>query len=311
MNALLFRIIRQFTLSVGDDNLEGRAWYVVPGRGGPNAVLKIIIPPTKLRGYVLTVARHFQTSVISHEVAILGRLKRSLPPTLCESIPRVVDHGRCEGTEYFAVPFYVSRDRWRVTRRLARERRSRWLLHWLTELARNSLQNALSKQSLEAEYADSISRNLGDPTISDNVKRRIQDSYDLVCRNAGRIPTVCCHGDVWVGNIIWRPRSKGAVVLDWGAARWPGLPCVDLCRFILARYGPGKRFDDAVAAYARAIGLDPAFVPALYDLYKVFVKAEFDEAYATQPHLKVNPFSSENALPSLLPAGCETAVEGP
>lgn len=46
----------------------------------------------------------------------------------------------------------------------------------------------------------------------------------------------------------------------------------------------------SVKQYCRQIDLDPQFVPALYDLYNVFVKAELDEAYATQPHAKVDPF---------------------
>ena len=86
--------------------------------------------------------------------------------------------------------------------------------------------------------------------------------------------------------------------LDWGAARWPGLPCVDLCRFLLAN----RHLDDAIAEevsrYCQAVELEPLLVPQLYDLYNVFVKRELEEAFRPQHDKQFNPFVGDNDLAS-------------
>lgn len=296
MKALLCQIMQQFALSVGEDDLERRAWYVITAKGGPNAVLKIVIPSTQARGYVLTIARHAGTPVIRHEVAVLKRLKRSLPPRLCETIPTVLDHGEWDGVAYFGTPYYESRGHHRLVRRLARAKRARWVERWLTELALGTLEYGLTREMLETEHAETVARICADPRIADGVKSQVRASLESVRLAADRMPSVCCHGDIWAGNILWRRASNGAVILDWGAARWPGLPCVDLCRFLLANNRSDERVAAAVRRYCQAIDLDPGYVAPLFDLYNVFIKAELDLAYAMQPADKFDPFLS--GLPS-------------
>ena len=297
MSSTCDRIIASCGSSLGRPDLGRNPWYLIVGRGGPNAVLKIVLPPARrTEGYVLTVARHADTPVIRHEVSVLDRLQRSLPTHLAKSIPTVLAHGHCDGTAYFGIRFYRSCGRSRVTRRWNREKRLRWVVQWLTELASGTLQRGLTQEWLEAEYATTVSRIQADPAVANDVKQRVQESFELICRNAGRIPSVCCHGDIWAGNILWRRRSSGAVILDWGAARWPGLPCVDLCRFLLANNRSHERIAAAVRGYCQAIDLDPSYVPPLFDLYNVFIKAELDLAYAMQPADRFDPFLS--GLPS-------------
>jgi len=300
MSSVCQRIIDDFGSALGLSGLSRVPWYLIAGKAGPNAVLKIVIPPARLaRGYVLTVARHASTPVIKHEVSVVNRLRQALPPHVSESVPKVLVHGQFDGLEYFGIPFYESRGNRRIARRLARKRRLAWVEQWLTELGAATRHCGLTQEWLEAEYAKTISRIQADPRVACDVKRQVQESFETICNSAEQIPSVCCHGDLWPGNILWQHASTGAVVLDWGAARWPGLPCVDLCRFALSNFGSNGPIGDAIRRYCRAIGLDPAYVPALYDLYNVFVKAELDVAYATQPLARWDPFLEDgDASPS-------------
>lgn len=291
MSSMCERIIKDFGSTQGIHDLCRSSWYVVSGKGGPNAVLKIIIPPMRgERGYVLTLARQAHTPVITHEANILVRLKQTLPIRLCESIPALLAHRCCEGRQYFGVPLYESHGYQRLWRRLARGRRSQWVTNWLTELGRCTRDRALKPEWLTNEYTATIAGIQSTPSLAAAVRRRVQESFETVYNNAEQIPSVCCHGDAWSENFLWLHGSRHAVVLDWGAARWPGLPVVDLCRYACANFRSHTRIADSIVAYCRALDFNPAFVPALYDLYNVFVKAELDVAYATQPHARLDPF---------------------
>lgn len=297
MSSICHEIIEDFASSLGLAGLSERPWYFITGKAGPNAVIKIVISPGRsTRGYVLTVARHADTRVIQHEVDVLKHLRQALPTQIADSIPDVLLHSRCAGTEYFAVPFYESCGHWRIVRRLARNRRLRWIERWLTGLASATLQQGLAPEWLEAEYGETLSRIQADPCIAGNVRRGVSESFETVYKNAGRIPSVCCHGDFWVGNILWQRGSRNAVILDWGAARWPGLPAVDLCRYALSNIRSANQITELLTRYCDSISLDPTFVPALYDLYNLFIKTELDLAYATQPDARSDPFS--RSLPS-------------
>ena len=152
---------------------------------------------------------------------------------------------------------------------------------------------------LEVEFAPAVAAIRADPHIANDVKRRIEKSLETICSNAQNIPSVCCHGDLWAGNILWQRGQRRAIVLDWGAARWPGLPCVDLCRFALANVPSNELIAELITRHCYAIDLDPGLVPALYDLYKLFVKAELDEAFKLQPDGVFNPFLGDNDTPAL------------
>lgn len=266
--------------------------YILTTKGGPNAVLKIIIPPVQSRpAYILTVARSVETSVIDHEVNILHRLKTVLPESLQSTIPAVVARGEWSGHPAFATLWYEASPERSVGSRLNKGRRSQWILDWLTELGRCTLGHDLSAAKLEKDYAPTIARLQEDKAIAKETKARVQQSYDVVVRAADQLPSVCCHGDVWSGNILWTGGENNAVVIDWGAARWPGLPCVDLCRYLLSHRRFESSIESAIKDYCQALDLDPAMVCPLYDLYNVFVKAESDLACAYQPHANFDPFA--------------------
>lgn len=293
MNDFCHRVLEHFWGASGLGVLHRDHWYLVSGKAGPNAVLKMVIPPSNGdQGYVLTIARHRDTPVVRHEVGILTRLRHALPNQLCGTVPMVLAHGRVDEREYFAMPFYRSFGHHRIVRRLSRSVRAQWGIRWATELGHYTLGASLSRDWLEAQYADTIARVERDPAVSDNVKRRLKKSFQAVLACASDIPSVCCHGDFWAGNILWESGFRNAVVLDWGAARWPGLPGVDLCRYALGCLKSDRLVREAIVQYCRTVRLDPALVPSLYDLYNVFVKSELDLAFATQPHLRFDPFTA-------------------
>lgn len=284
-------IVNHFALSMRLVGLPPYSWYLIAGRAGPNAVLKIVIPPRRdMEGYVLSCARHTQTPVLSHEVTVLSQLADRLPQGLRDSIPKILLHSRIKELEYSVTPFYRSRQGHRIANRLTRRRRWKWVEDWLAEIAVYTTGGSLTEKFLELEYAPTISRIQQDPRVPTEAKLRVRESFEKICDSAKYIPSICCHGDLWSGNILWRSRPQGAVVLDWVAARWPGLPCVDLCRFALGTCNSDGRVADAIRRYCRRIGLDPVLVPPLYDLYNVFVKAESDATCALQPDASFDPF---------------------
>ncbi len=183
-----------------------------------------------------------------------------------------------------------------MVRRAFRSRRWQCVAEWLECIAVDTRDGSLAQQWLNDEYGETISRIQADPQMSGDIKSCLREHFELIRDNADRINTVCCHGDVWPDNILWRRAASDHVVLDWGAARWPGLPIVDLCRYGANSGIPEMRLAKLITRYCRRIDLEPRFVPALYDLYNVFVKAELDEAFATQPHKKSDPF--RHGLPS-------------
>ncbi len=299
MKSFCERVIEDLQNSARLGDLHERGWYSVTGKAGPNAVLKIVIPPSGGdQGYVLTIARHADTAVVRHEIDILNRLRQTLPGGLTSTIPEIAAHGRIDDRAWFAVPFYGSVGVHRITRRLARNRRNKWVTHWVTDLGRHTLGPSLSPEWLEVRYADTIRRVEQDPAVSEHVKSSLRESFQTVFDRARQIPTVCCHGDLWSGNILWQRGFRSAVVLDWGAAQWPGLPAVDLCRYALGNFGSNALIAEVIGQYCRAINLDPTLVPPLYDLYNVFIKSELDLAYAAQPHLRYDPFTAVSRAPS-------------
>ncbi len=299
MSGLCAQVIDAFGSTVERSDLEQRPWYMVPGRAGPNAVLKLFIAPYRqLPGYVLTVARRPETRVVAHEVEILGRLLSAAPSPLHDTIPKVLGHGRVGGCPYFGVPFYRSYGHGRFARRLARAKRMRWIVDWNIQLARATAARGLSSSMLESAFGPSIAIIQGDCTVKADVRRMLVGSLDTILRRVSEIQSICCHGDLWAGNILWQKGSRDAVVLDWGAARWPGLPCMDLCRFLLAN----RQSDEVIAMettrYCRAIELDPLLVPKLYDLYNVFIKGELEEAFKNRHEKPFNPFVGDHDLTS-------------
>ena len=293
MSSLCQDIIDDVGSSLGLQDLSRSPWYFLAGHTGPNAVLKVVVPPARaVPGYVLTVARHANTSVIAHEVNTLNRLKQSLPEEVCACVPTVLVHSRLARAEYFGTPFYESFGNNRIARRLTRRRRLRWVEEWLTQLAASTRHGALTREWVQGEYAETMLRVQRDPRVAGEVKRQVRQSFAAVCNRAHEIPSICCHGDFWSGNILWQRGSRSGVVLDWGAARWPGLPCVDLCRFALGNPASDKVVAASVIRYCRALDVDPVLVAPLCDVYDLFVKAELDVAYATQPYAKVDPFLS-------------------
>ncbi len=290
-------ILEHFAGFINRSDICERAWFMIPGKAGPNAILKLIVPPVRSQdGYVLSIARHATTAVVQHEVDILRRLQSALPERLHDSIPTVLCHDKIGGHEYLVTPFYQSPGNKWIMRRVFRNRHWSWLQEWLREIAVHTSESPLSAEWLRAEYAETIMGVETDPHVSEQVKQTLRDHFELIIDNASRIPSVCCHGDLWRENILWRQFVSNAVVLDWGAARWPGLPVVDLCRYALNNPTSDVQLTDSINRYCRLINLDPRFVPALYDLYNVFIKAELDEAFATQSHAKINPFL--HGLPS-------------
>jgi hypothetical protein len=294
MIGLCESVISDFGDALGVSALVGQPWYLVAGRAGRNAALKIVLPPLRWQvGYVLTVARQKDTRVVGREVEILRRLA-SRSRAVAEAVPHVLVHGSVEGYSYFGVPFYKSCGHGRLTGRLMLNKRIRWVTNWTQELAVATRALGISRDLVEAGYRSALSAACAESAVPIAVKRRIARNFDLICEQAAHIPSVCCHGDLWAGNVLWQRNSTRAIILDWGAANWPGLPGVDLCRFLLAN----TKSDDLVAAsvlsYCRAIGLSPDFVPALYDMYNLFVKAELDEAFRYQQSGLVNPFTETN-----------------
>lgn len=291
MSSLCSEILNDFGSALGLSGLSRRPWYLVTGRGGPNAALKVVLPPQgNAAGYVLTIVREPDSAVVAHEVETLNQLESVASSPLADSLPRVLAHGSFDGCPYFGVAFYGSHGQGRVARRLARKRRYRWVVDWTTQLALATRGSGLSRSMLESEYLPMVSAIRADPAMADDVKRRVERSLETLCDNAANIPSVCSHGDLWAGNILWQRGSRLAIILDWGAARWPGLPCVDLCRFASGNSWSDELLVDSVKRYCHTLDIDPTFVPALYDLYNAFVKAELDLAYATQPH--AHPLSS-------------------
>lgn len=297
MSSFAEDVLDDFGARSGQAALHRHPWYLIAGKAGPNAVLKIVVPSAgNAQGYVVTVARHSDTQVIRREVDVLQRLQRELSGDLVHSVPTVAAHGSCRGIPYFGIPFYHSGGFRRIERRLLRRRIWEWVHRWLTELARATLGDCLTTEWLEAEFSETLSRIQESSSVDSCTKKRVQEHFDLIHSNAARIPSVCCHGDMWSENVMWGHGSAGAVVLDWGAARWPGLPAVDLCRYALHNMGAAKDVVGALRTYCDAVDLDPKFVPALYDLYNVFIKAEMDHAHALDPSGKFNPFT--RGLPS-------------
>ncbi len=265
---------------------------MITGKAGPNAVFKIVVPSHgRSAGHVLSVARHPTTSVITHEADVLTRLAQVLPERWRGSVPRVEAGGKVDGHDYFAVPFVRSYTSGRVARWLVKRRRCDWVAQWTTAVARATRGVRLSRSWLDEEYHGPLKQLLCDPTVTTEVKEQVQASFETIREQAEQIPSVCCHGDLWFGNILWQRAARGAVVIDWGAARWPGLPAVDLCRYLFGNVRSDGILAEAIRLYCRAVDLSPSLVPALYDLYTLFVKAELDLAFANQPQRRINPFS--------------------
>ncbi len=291
MKSLCTELLDDLGARVGTPHLARQLWFAVPGGPGPNAVLKIVVPGVAgRRGYVLTVARDASSPVIKREVAVLQRLHVALPAALHRSIPEVCAHANCAVGEYFATRFCKSRGYQRFVRRIVRNRVWKWTRNWLCDLSRYTTGDALTCNWLDAEYSDTLKRIHGDPAVSPDTKRRLQKHFDLICAHASEIPSVCCHGDMNFTNVLWQGRSAGGVVIDWGAARWPGLPCVDLCRYAQALFKPTTDIGDCMRAYCRVARVSPEFIPALFDLYSIFRKAELDHAYANRPDARCDPF---------------------
>lgn len=87
------------------------------------------------------------------------------------------------------------------------------------------------------------------------------------------------------------------VLNTFGSAGWPGLPAANFCGFLLAR-APNGDIAEPIIECCHAVDLDPAPVPAMCDVHHLFVRAELDGAYATEPHLKRAPFAAGDVLPS-------------
>ncbi|MBI4718397.1 MAG: aminoglycoside phosphotransferase family protein [Planctomycetes bacterium] len=284
-------VLQQFAAQVGQPELARRPWYMLTGKAGPNAVAKIVVPPLGgAAGYVLTVARDAATPVIEREVRTLRRLAEVLPDALRGTVPPPAHHGKCAELPYFAVPFFKQGAMGRVRRRLYRSRRRAFVARWLTELARATKGDPLSREWVESEYRPPLEALEADPRIADETKRTVRAHYELVYARCGEVPSVCCHGDLWEGNLMWQAGCRTAVVLDWGAARWPGLPGADLCRYLVNNRVEKGHAAAAAGRYCAAVGLDPALLPALYDLYNLFVRTELAHAHQHEPLGRFDPY---------------------
>ncbi len=231
--------------------------------------------------------------------SILDQYQPDAPlDNLRQSVPEVLAYSRCVGLDYFALPFYTSGGHGRIRSRLARGRRRLWVQQWPADVGCATADGPLSAAWLAEEYGKTIERILSDPRIPGTAKRAVEQHFEIVQARAAQIPSVCCHGDLWQGNILWSRGGGPTVILDWGAARWPGLPAVDLVRYLLASTKDDKTVAESIRAYCRAVDLDIMLVPALYDLYNVFVKAELDLAFAHQPDGKHDPFLANGTPPS-------------
>lgn len=291
MKNLCEELLDDLGARVGTPHLASRRWFAIPGGSGVNATLKIVVPRVDaLGGYVLTVVRDASSPVIQREVAVLRRLHAALPATRASSVPEICAHTKCRVGEYFATRFCRSWGYQRFVRRIVRGRVWKWTRDWLADLSQYTTGEALTCTWLDAEYGDTLKRIHADPAVSPDTKRRLQEHFDLICAHAAEIPSVCCHGDMNRMNVLWQGVSAGGVVIDWGAARWPGLPCVDLCRYAEALFKSTTDIGDCMRAYCRVAQVSPEFIPALYDLYSIFRKTELDHAYANRPDAWCDPF---------------------
>jgi len=274
-------------------SLSDRAWTCVPPKAGPNAVHKIMIPAARGDGgFVITVADRPDTPVIRREADVLKRLHQAAPPAWSSTIPELLACRRAGGVDYFVLPWYTHTPATGWRRRLTRRRRTRWTVNWLTELARATRGATLDRDIVRETIGDAALALERDASVPANVRSRVVASLSAVDERAAEVPSVCCHGDLWSGNLLWNSSYTRAVVLDWGAARWPGLPAVDLCRFLLSECRSDRRLIAALHSYCAAQAVELSLVPALYDLYLLFVKSELDTAYADAIERPADPFSA-------------------
>ena len=295
--SLYQNVIRDFAQAQGCPDLVDRSWYLLTGKAGPNAMIKVIIPQINAQsGYVINITRNAETPVVDREVQILKRLAETLPPELRMTVPTVLHRGTCCGLPYFVLPHYWSDRCNLLRRRWFRPRRRNWVMRWTLELAVATRTGPLTPEFLESEFGDALIQLEADETIEGTTKKTVREHYELIKARSAEIPGICCHGDLWEGNLLWQKGFANAMVIDWGAARWPGLPAVDLARFVLDNGFSMEEAGTTLDHYCRKLGVNPALLPALLDLYYLFVRAELYHAFQYQPQFRFDPFAA--GLPS-------------
>lgn len=162
----------------------------------------------------------------------------------------VVGHGRADGRSFLIVPRCKPLPNGRVLRRLACWQVRARVLQWLRDVA--VLVRAPDADARQ-QFLESLAALHAMQGMPDAIRRAARQHMDQLESGQTQARHVPMHGDLWAGNLMYRPDGRLAVI-DWGGSVVRGYGIYDLIRVASSLRLPLRLLARELAWHVQTLG---------------------------------------------------------
>lgn len=165
-------------------------------------------------------------------------------------LPETIGEGRLDRRSFRIVPLFRPLRSGRLTGRVDRFRIRGTALAWARELARRVEPPSEEAAGRFSSCLDALAATQG---LSREIAVAAEEASVALKAGAIRVGHVPMHGDLWVGNLLWK--ADGSLcIIDWGGSQPRGYGLFDLIRLGESLRLPPRLFRQEIVAHEALLG---------------------------------------------------------
>lgn len=177
-----------------------------------------------------------EPDAVQHAVQCARLVKSRLNARAGALVLDVLTQGRVAGLSYSVSPFCTGFSGKRPLNWLQRKLLTPHLFDWLLEVAACTL-STVEDDCKEQAFVQPLSRLAALEGVGSALRLHVARAMERLGSGAWQPKYVLMHGDLWKGNVLFRPRAQSlewwpnrAVIIDWAASQVSGYAIYDLVR---------------------------------------------------------------------------------
>ena len=178
------------------------------------------------RFLVLQLSRKDHPQVVADHALRVDWALKTLGNELGEKLLLSVGRGEIQGRSFYITEYCRELSRNRIVAYIQHRQLQLTLSQWLLGITHRT-----SRMATLGEIRDSFRKPLTEIGAFLGEKSPwaplVREQLDRLDRGLWVPRFVLMHGDLWVGNLLYRPATKKIVVIDWGSSQVDGYPYLD------------------------------------------------------------------------------------